>query len=98
LYICGIIKFYENLSLENLSLENFPCINANGLVCWEEFRDIPEYKDLYQVSDLERVKCTVTSIIDKNNITRTIAIKILKLCFDSDSYLLVGISKNKKII
>lgn len=86
-----MIKYYENLSLENLSY-----INEDGLVCWEEFRDIPEYEGLYQVSNLGRVKCIVTSITDKNNITKNITIKILKLCFDSDGYLLVGISKNKK--
>jgi len=46
-----MIEYYKNLSLENL-----PYINEEGLVCWEEFRDIPEYEGFYQVSDLGRVK------------------------------------------
>lgn len=46
-----MIEYYKNLSLENL-----PYINEEGLICWEEFKDIPDYEGLYQVSDLGRVK------------------------------------------
>lgn len=46
-----MINYHENLSLENLFY-----INEKGLVCLEEFRDIPKYEGVYQVSNLGRVK------------------------------------------
>jgi hypothetical protein len=44
-------EYYKNLSLENL-----PYVNEEGLTCLEEFRDIPGYEGLYQVSNLGRVR------------------------------------------
>lgn len=46
-----MIEYHKNFSLESL-----PYINNEGLICWEEFGDIPDYEGLYQVSDLGRVK------------------------------------------
>ncbi len=51
---CGflfMIEYHNNFSLEPLFY-----INDEGLVCQEEFRDVPCYEGMYQVSDLGRVK------------------------------------------
>lgn len=45
------MEYYKNLSLENLFY-----INDNGLVCQEEWKDIPNYKGIYQASSLGRIK------------------------------------------
>jgi hypothetical protein len=45
------MEYYKNLSLEPLFY-----INEEGLVCQEEFRDVPGYEGLYQASNLGRVK------------------------------------------
>ncbi|HSE99845.1 MAG TPA: NUMOD4 domain-containing protein [Nitrososphaeraceae archaeon] len=55
-----MIEYHKNLSLENLHY-----INEEGLDCIEEFRDIPDYEGLYQVSDLGRVK-SLSRVILKN--------------------------------
>lgn len=41
---------------KNLALTDIIYINDNGLVSYEEWRDIPKYEDNYQVSNLGRVK------------------------------------------
>jgi hypothetical protein len=46
-----MIEYYKNLSLESLFY-----VNENGLVCQEEWRDVPEWEGYYQVSDLGRIK------------------------------------------
>lgn len=69
-----MIEFYKNLSLENL-----PYINDEGLVCWEEFRDIPDYEGFYQVSDLGRVK-SLNRIIIRSNHNKKIKSQVLKQC------------------
>lgn len=85
-----MIEYYKNLSLENL-----PYINEEGLICWEEFKDIPDYEGFYQVSDLGRVKSL--------NYRRTKIEKILKLNINKNNgYLLIrlsncGVTKTKEI-
>ena len=75
-----MIEYYKNLSLENLFY-----INEEGIVCQEEFRDIPEYEGLYQVSDLGRVK----SLYFKRQL-------ILKSRLNEDGYLYINMyHKNK---
>jgi len=78
-----VIEYHKNFSLESL-----PYINLEGLVCWEEFRDIPDYEGLYQVSDLGRVKTF--------NYKRTNTKRILKLALGNHGYFTVGLYKNKK--
>ena len=46
-----MIEYYKNKSLESLFY-----VNENGLVCQEEWKDIPDYEGLYQASDLGRIK------------------------------------------
>lgn len=77
-----MIEYYKNLSLENL-----PYVNEEGLVCWEEFKDIPDYEELYQVSDLGRIKSL--------NYNHTQKEKLLKSCIGSSDYLTVVLSKDK---
>ena len=46
-----MIEYYKNKSLESLFY-----VNEFGLVCQEEWKDIPNYEGLYQASDLGRIK------------------------------------------
>tara|TARA_R110002072_G_C7576964_1_gene501671 strand:- start:22 stop:531 length:510 start_codon:yes stop_codon:yes gene_type:complete len=54
----------------------------------EEFKDIPNYEGLYQVSDLGRVK----SLVRKGCLTE----KILRAATDGKGYLTVALSKDGK--
>ena len=45
------MEYYKNLSLESIFY-----INDDGLICQEEWKDIPEYEGLYQASNLGRIK------------------------------------------
>ena len=58
----------------------------------EEFRDIPNYEGIYQVSNLGRVK----SLARKNSIGRRVNEKIMKLSIASDGYLNTGLRKDNK--
>jgi hypothetical protein len=84
-----MIEYYRNLSLENL-----PYINEEGLVCWEEFRDIPGYEGLYQASDLGRIKSLgriVISTLGKKDSKKS---KILKQFNNGRDYLCVQLYNN----
>jgi hypothetical protein len=56
-----MIEYYKDLSLKNLSY-----INEEGLNCLEEFKDIPGYEGLYQVSNLGRIK-SCNRVVKHNN-------------------------------
>jgi len=56
-----MIEYYKNKSLESLFY-----VNENGLVCQEEWKDIPNYEGLYQASDLGRIKSLARIAIRKN--------------------------------
>ena len=77
-----MIEYHKNFSLESL-----PYINLEGLVCWEEFRDIPDYEGLYQVSDLGRVKTLNYRRINRH--------KILKGSLNSYGYLTLSLYKDE---
>lgn len=84
-----MIEYHKNLNIENL-----PYINEEGLICWEEFKDIPDYEGLYQVSDLGRVKSLNYNHTGKGG--------LLKQCFNGNKYLTVnlhkkGTQKNKRV-
>jgi hypothetical protein len=79
-----MIEYYKNLSLSNL-----PYINEEGLICWEEFRDIPEYEGLYQVSDLGRVKALQREVLHKTGVTHIKGIRVLKQANNGKDYLSV---------
>lgn len=84
-----MIEYYKNLSLENL-----PYINEEGLVCWEEFKDVPEYEGLYQVSDLGRVKSLARTITRSNGILENKSEKILKQSDNGKGYLNIRFVNN----
>jgi hypothetical protein len=71
------MEYYKNLSLESLFY-----INDEGLVCLEEWRDIPNYEGIYQVSSLGRIK----SFHKKGRIMKQSLV---------DRYLYVILCKNK---
>jgi hypothetical protein len=79
-----MIEYYKNLNLESL-----PYINEEGLVCLEEFIDIPGYEYLYQVSDLGRIKSYDRSSIHENGNIHCKKSKILKQANNGKDYLSV---------
>lgn len=85
----GAIKYYKKLSLENL-----PYIKEDGLICWEKFKDIPEYEGFYQVSDLGRVK-SLSRLIYREYDSATLNKKerILKGSIDVGGYPAVNLYK-----
>lgn len=79
---------------KRVELENLFYINKNGLVCLEEFRDIPCYEGLYKCSDLGRVKSLSRVILRKDKYRLTINEKIIKSTKNSGGYLQLALHKN----
>ena len=68
----------------------------------EEFRDIKEYEGLYQVSNYGRIKSLLITYYNIKNKKKEIITKskILKSIYKNkskNSYLIIGLYKNKKI-
>ena len=84
-----MIEYYKNLSLENL-----PYINNEGLICWEEFKDIPDYEEFYQVSDLGRVKSLARTVLKKGKYPFICKEKILSQVSYKDDYTYLTLHKN----
>lgn len=74
------MEYYKNLSLEDLFY-----INDYGLICCEEWKDIPDYKYAYKSSDLGRIKSVK---FDKE--------RMLKQCLNKSGYLTFNLAKNGK--
>lgn len=83
-----MIEYHKNLSLENLSY-----INEEGLDCIEEFRDIPDYEGLYQVSDLGRVKSLSRIILKHGKYPSQSKEKILSLRINKYGYVTLNLYK-----
>jgi hypothetical protein len=66
------MEHYKNFSLEPIVYQN-----ELGLDCLEQWKDIPDYEGLYQVSDLGRVKSLERRVftLNKNCIYKPIIIK-----------------------
>ena len=62
----------------------------------EIWKDIPEYEEYYQVSNLGRVKNLKRFVKAKSNSTRLVKERILKANIDSTGYLVAGLSKDGK--
>jgi hypothetical protein len=92
-------SFYKNIMIEyykNLSVESLFYINDNGLVCLEEWRDIPGFIGFYQASNLGRIKILkrkMDSVFYKNRFTSE---KIKKQCLSKQNYLCVSTVNSKK--
>jgi len=85
-----MIEHYKNLSLESLFY-----INDEGLVCQEEWRDIPDYVGMYQISTLGRLKSLERFRFHKKRGKELIKLRILKQTRFSKSRLFVGLWKDK---
>lgn len=89
-----MIEYYKNLSLESLFY-----INDEGLVCQEEWRDVPDYEGMYQVSDLGRVKSLQrkTERIHSKSRIKLVKEIIRKQTKEKDGYLQVCLKKDLKV-
>lgn len=73
------------LHYDNLSLESIVYLDDNGIENTEIWKDLPDHENMYQVSDLGRLK---SFFREKTTIK--------KQHFDNRGYLATGINKNKK--
>lgn len=85
------MEFYKRYGLDSLFY-----INNDGLVCLEEFIDVPNYEGYYQVSDLGRIKSLCRYVVHSLYGSMFIKESILKQSFDGNGYLIVNLSKNRK--
>lgn len=83
-----MIEYYKNFSLEPLFY-----INENGLVCQEEWKDVPNWEGLYQASDLGRVKSFSRKVFGGKVFYFT-KDKIIKQSIGSKGYLFLGLQLN----
>ncbi len=83
-----MIEYHKNFSLESL-----PYINLEGLICWEEFKDIPDYEGLYQVSDLGRVKSLARIILKHGKYPSQSTEKILSSRINKYGYVTLNLYK-----
>ncbi len=81
-----MIEYYKNRSKEDLFY-----INPNGLVCQEEWRDIPNFIESYQVSNLGRAKSIDRYVVSKRGVKRFFKGKILKQTVGDRGYLQIGL-------
>jgi hypothetical protein len=83
---------------KNLSLEDIVYVDDNGVTCVEQWKDIPDYEGIYQVSDFGRVK-SLKRFVEGNNkqVTKD---TIIKANLNSYGYPALGLSKNnhRKVI
>ena len=84
------MEYYKNLSLEDLFY-----IDDDGLVCCEEWRDVPNYIGLYQASNLGRIKSLERFVRNRNNIMK-VQNKVLKSAINTNGYRTVVLRKDLK--
>jgi hypothetical protein len=84
------MEYYKNLDLADIIY-----FDEEGNQKTEQWKDIPKYIGLYQVSDLGRVKSLQKTILSKTSVSRTYKELIMKQSI-SEKYLVVGLTKNKK--
>ena len=77
------MEYYKNLDLQDIV---YFC-EVDLIEKTEQWKDIPKYKNHYQVSDLGRVKSL--------KITRKYSEKIIKPSFQNMGYLSVSLNINK---
>lgn len=83
-----MIEYYKNLSLESLFY-----INNEGLVCQEEWKDIPNYEGLYKISNLGRVKSLSRKMKRGFGFYFSKEI-IIKQCLIDKGYPIIALAKN----
>lgn len=77
------MEYYKNFDLENIIY-----INDEGIECVEQWKDMPNFGGVYQVSDLGRVKSFAI-----HNGTKS---RIIKQSKSKKGYLRIIVYKNKK--
>jgi len=82
------MEYHKNLSLESLFY-----INDDGLVCLEEWRDVPDFIGFYQVSNLGRVKSFSRKVFGGKAFYFT-KDKIMKQNLNTSGYLFLTIQLN----
>lgn len=85
-----MIEYYKNKNLESLFY-----VNKNGLVCQEQWKDIPDYEGIYQASDLGRIK-SLDRLVRHRNIYALLKSRIYTISLLNNKYLNVGLNKNGK--
>lgn len=85
-----MIEYYKNFSLEPLFY-----VNENGLVCQEEWKDIPDYVGYFQASDLGRIKSLRRKVFNGRGFYFSKE-KIRKQSFSKKKYLRTTITINQK--
>jgi len=86
--ILTMIEYYKKQTLESLFY-----INDKGLICYEDWLDIPFYENLYKISTIGRVRSLERFQKNHSKLQR-VPEKILVQCFHSDGYLKVKLSKD----
>lgn len=84
-----MIEYYKDLNPKDLFY-----INENGLICSEEWQDIPDYIGKYQGSNLGRLRSLTRHVKHPKRGLRLINGKILKQGTYGSKYLNIRISKN----
>jgi len=89
-----MIEYWKNLDSRDLFY-----INEYGLVCCEEWRDVPGYEGYYRASNLGRIKslerfCSYVNANGKS-IKRIVKERIMKQCF-VENYVFIVLRKNNK--
>jgi hypothetical protein len=86
-----MIEYWKNLDLRDLFY-----INGEGLVCCEEWRDIPEWENYFKISNLGRCKSLERVVVMKNGVKQTVKERILTHTINKKGYSRVCFSfKNK---
>lgn len=85
-----MIEYYKNKSLESLFY-----VDENGLVCQEEWKDIPDYEGLYQASDLGRIKSLSRYVKNALGYFWTKEI-ILSQCYSNSKKIYLGVTLYKE--
>jgi hypothetical protein len=85
-----MIEYYKNKSKKDLFY-----INLDGLVCQEEWRDIPKFIGSYQISNLGRAKSLDRYVVSRRGVKRFFKGKILSQSLTDRGYLQIGLSSTK---
>lgn len=87
-----MIEYWKDLDLKDLFY-----INEKGLVCCEEWRDIPDYVGKYTVSNLSRVKSLDRNVLCSDERILKIKGRIISQGINKQTgYLSVSVWKNDK--
>lgn len=87
-FYADIMEYYKNLQIEDIFY-----FDDDGISQIEQWKDIPDYVEIYQASDLGRIK-SLSRFIDNGRGGYISKEKMLRSNIDRDGYLLVSLCKN----